>query len=97
MSEKPSGEKTEQPTQKRLDESRQQGQVVRSSDMVTTLATIAVPSTSAYLNWYGARGAQCTLSFEAAAASSLSAVVVSHRGGLTRATARRSGCSRPFL
>jgi hypothetical protein len=31
-----------------------------------------VPSTSAYLNWYGARGAQCTLTFEAAAASSSS-------------------------
>jgi type III secretion protein U len=45
VSEKPSGEKTEQPTQKRLDESRQQGQVVRSSDMVTTLATIAVLGT----------------------------------------------------
>jgi type III secretion protein U len=42
VSEKPSGEKTEQPTQKRLDESREQGQVIRSADVVTTLSTIAV-------------------------------------------------------
>lgn len=42
MSEKPAGEKTEQPTPKRLEESRKQGQVIRSADVVTTLATIAV-------------------------------------------------------
>lgn len=45
MSEKPSGEKTEQPTQKRQDEARSQGQVVRSADIVTTLLTIAVMGT----------------------------------------------------
>jgi type III secretion protein U len=42
MSEKPSGEKTEEPTPKRLEESRKQGQVIRSADIVTTVASIAV-------------------------------------------------------
>jgi type III secretion protein U len=49
MSEKPSGEKTEQPTQKRQDEARSQGQVVRSADVVTTLSTIAVLATVMWL------------------------------------------------
>jgi type III secretion protein U len=42
MSEKPSGEKTEDPTPKRLEESRKQGQVIRSADVVTTMASLAV-------------------------------------------------------
>ena len=42
MSEKSPGEKTEQPTQKRLSESREQGQVIKSADVVTTVSTIAV-------------------------------------------------------
>ena len=40
---------------------------------------------------------ECHCQVQGCTASSLSAVVDSHRGGLTRATARRSGCSRPFL
>ena len=42
MSEKPAGEKTEDPTPKRLEESRKQGQVIRSADIVTTVASITV-------------------------------------------------------
>lgn len=42
MSEKPAGEKTEEPTPKRLEEARRQGQVIRSTDIVTTAAALGV-------------------------------------------------------
>lgn len=42
MSDQSSSEKTEHPTEKRLRDARQRGQVARSSDLVTGLATVAV-------------------------------------------------------
>lgn len=42
MSDQPSGEKTEQPTSKRLRDARNKGQVVRSTDVVTTVCTFFV-------------------------------------------------------
>ncbi|MFI0348368.1 MAG: type III secretion system export apparatus subunit SctU [Chthoniobacterales bacterium] len=42
MSDQPSGEKTEQPTSKRLRDARNKGQVVRSTDIVTTVCTFFV-------------------------------------------------------
>jgi len=45
MSEGSSGEKTEQPTQKRLNDARKKGQVSKSADVVTTIATVSVLGT----------------------------------------------------
>ena len=42
MSDQPTGEKTEQPTSKRLSDARNKGQVVRSTDVVTTVCTFFV-------------------------------------------------------
>lgn len=42
MGDQPSGEKTEQPTSKRLRDARNRGQVVRSTDVVTTICTFFV-------------------------------------------------------
>lgn len=44
MADKPTGEKTEQPTQKRLRDARNKGQVVKSTDVVTTVCTFFVLS-----------------------------------------------------
>jgi len=45
MGDQPSGEKTEQPTSKRLSDARKKGQVVKSTDVVTTICTFFVLET----------------------------------------------------
>jgi type III secretion protein U len=45
MAEQPSGEKSEEPTQKRLSDARQKGQVAKSTDVVTTVGTFFVMET----------------------------------------------------
>ncbi len=45
MAEQPSGEKTEEPTQKRLSDARERGQVAKSTDVVTTISTFFVMET----------------------------------------------------
>ncbi|MFZ4115110.1 MAG: type III secretion system export apparatus subunit SctU [Chthoniobacterales bacterium] len=45
MAEQPSGEKSEEPTQKRLSDAREKGQVAKSTDVVTTVGTFFVMET----------------------------------------------------
>ena len=45
MAEQPTGEKTEEPTAKRLSDAREKGQVAKSTDVVTTVGTFFVLET----------------------------------------------------
>lgn len=66
MSLKPAGEKTEQPTPKRLRDARLKGQVARSQEMVTTISLLAIIG-YVWLNW-SAIYARLILNFDHAAA-----------------------------
>ena len=46
---KPSGEKTEQPTDKKLRDARKRGQIAKSNDVTTTFVTVFVLAAIAYV------------------------------------------------